>query len=993
MRSSIFPLALLARRAFTATIILVCVCVVSAASQEMVWVTMEKEVFDHLVAKPAILPDAAPPTAVGSHAGVVITQLPAHAVAALSSFTHTTLGRIGGFIVHDSYDEAAAALMAVTRPEKALPVDFQIDEQVLVNALLPMLDKNEIYSTIDHLSTAYINRYYQYTSGQQASLWIRDQWQGYATGRSDVTVSTYDHGFSQPSVILTIDGTTLPSEIIVLGAHIDSAAGAMTTTTPAPGADDDASGVAVLSEIIRVLMNDGLQPDRTVKFMAFAGEEGGLLGSGDIAQDHLDAGANVVGMFQLDMTGYFGSVEDIILVDDYTSPELTTFLADLVEEYQPALQWATTTCGYGCSDHASWSNRGYPASFPLEAKYGQHNPYIHSANDTLANLSTDHALKFAKLGLSFAVETGVADCSPPTIADAGPDRTIDEGDSTTIGTPAQTGHTYLWSPGDATTAEVLVSPTETTVYTVTATNSCGSAQDSVTVTVVPAGQNGPQTAVYDAGLGAPACAIAGSSCDSLALLDGRDHVGPEPNQPNTLDSCTDGTSGTYHSDESNDKIVVSSLDGTDFTEGATVRIDATVWAWSTGSSDYLDLYYAADANSPSWNHITTLTPPDGGAQTLSATYTLPDGTLQAVRASFRYLGAETPCSTGSYDDADDLVFAVKTATSCTTDPECDDGLYCNGVETCNAGTCEAGTPVTCDDGVACTDDSCNEGTDSCDFVTNHGLCDNGLFCDGSETCDAVLGCQAGTAPSCDDGVACTDDSCNEGTDQCDNTPNHGLCDNGLFCDGAETCDPVLACQPGSAPCTGSQTCDEEGDVCVGGGCLHEADFEAGAVGWSQGADTCTAGSFVLGTPDATDWQVGSGAGGSANAFFTGQNPRGNVGKDDVDGGMCEALSPTVNAGAEAAVLVSLDYFHGQRDYGDDPNDGFTIEVLNDGVVVDTLVAIGDVTHNAVWTSVSTTVVNPGNIQLRVRATDATYRGDIVEGGVDNVQICPTTPPR
>ena len=47
-----------------------------------------------------------------------------------------------------------------------------------------------------------------------------------------------------------------------------------------------------------------------------------------------------------------------------------------------------------------------------------------------------------------------------------------------------------------------------------------------------------------------------------------------------------------------------------------------------------------------------------GAGTLSATYTLPTGTLQAVRARFRYNGTAAACGTGSYDDHDDLVFAV-----------------------------------------------------------------------------------------------------------------------------------------------------------------------------------------------------------------------------------------------------------------------------------------------------------------------------------------------
>ena len=183
----------------------------------------------------------------------------------------------------------------------------------------------------------------------------------------------------------------------------------------------------------------------------------------------------------------------------------------------------------------------------------------------------------------------------------------------------------------------------------------------VSLTVTPAGGGGgPQTALYDATLKAPTCAVVGSSCDSGAsLLLGRDGKGPEPNQPNTIaSSCADGTSGTYHSDESNDRLKVSTVDGTSFAAGKPVRVDATVWAWTTPSADRLDLYYAANAASPSWALIGTLTPTAAGAQTLSATYTLPAGSLQAVRAQFRYQGSASACTIGSYNDHDDLVFAV-----------------------------------------------------------------------------------------------------------------------------------------------------------------------------------------------------------------------------------------------------------------------------------------------------------------------------------------------
>src|SRR3982075_3277198 len=217
--------------------------------------------------------------------------------------------------------------------------------------------------------------------------------------------------------------------------------------------------------------------------------------------------------------------------------------------------------------------------------------------------------------------------------------------------------------GSATsTLTFTASSTATTgTSTVTVTGTSGSLTQSTTISLT-VGSTGPQTAVYDSTLKAPKCATAGTSCDSGAsLLLGKDTMsgGAEPNQPNTINSsCADGTSGTFHSDESNDRISVSSTNGGVLTHGNTVTVTATVWAWSTGSSDSLDLYYAANANTPSWVLIGTIVPPAGGAQALSATYTLPTGTLQAVRANFRYQGSASSCSTGAYDDHDDLIFAV-----------------------------------------------------------------------------------------------------------------------------------------------------------------------------------------------------------------------------------------------------------------------------------------------------------------------------------------------
>ncbi len=202
--------------------------------------------------------------------------------------------------------------------------------------------------------------------------------------------------------------------------------------------------------------------------------------------------------------------------------------------------------------------------------------------------------------------------------------------------------------------------------TVTITGTSGSLTHSTTIALTVNSSTGSQTAVFDSTLKAPKCVNVGSGCDSgPSLLLGRDTMsgGAEPNQPNTINnSCADGTSGTFHSDESNDRIVVATTDGSALAPGKTVKVSATVWAYSSNTSDALDLYYTANANSPSWVLIATIVPPAAGAQTLSATYTLPSGSLQAVRANFRYLGSASSCSTGAYDDHDDLIFAVGAGT-------------------------------------------------------------------------------------------------------------------------------------------------------------------------------------------------------------------------------------------------------------------------------------------------------------------------------------------
>ncbi len=147
---------------------------------------------------------------------------------------------------------------------------------------------------------------------------------------------------------------------------------------------------------------------------------------------------------------------------------------------------------------------------------------------------------------------------------------------------------------------------------------------------------------------------------------------------------------------------------------------------------------------------------------------------------------------------------------------CDDGDPCTEGDVCAAGQCH-GAPKNCADTVACTVDKCVNGV--CQNVADNSRCSNGNWCDGTETCNAITGCQPGTPP-CDDNIACTTDNCDPDAQTCSHTANNAACSNGLFCDGVETCSLTLGCQPGTPPnCNDNVTCtvdscDEQNDICL-----------------------------------------------------------------------------------------------------------------------------------------------------------------------------------
>jgi bacterial leucyl aminopeptidase len=390
------------------------------AAQDNAWLVIDHEVAAVLQEKlgndPAFAIEESTDT-------LAIARFPRNRLEELSKVIHGSLKRLGIGTVHKSKTDAAGVVYTRAPASIALPLPhtyqerqvpppdifrMELTEQALIARALDEVVPDNIVKTIEKLQT-FGSRHFRSESGQKAARYVQSLWKQYGASIPNFSVRRFKHAWKQNSVIATIRGASRPSEIVVIGGHLDSINGAG-DQSKAPGADDNASGIAVISEALRVIAALKIRPNRTLHFIAYAAEEDWLAGSEDIAKKYKKNGRNVVSALQIDMAGHRGSEKNIYLISDYTDPKLNGFLEKLMKEYNSSgehqLTFGHTKCGYGCSDHASWSKEGVPAAMPFEADYLSMNDKIHSPDDTLENMdgAGANAANFAKLSLEYLIE-------------------------------------------------------------------------------------------------------------------------------------------------------------------------------------------------------------------------------------------------------------------------------------------------------------------------------------------------------------------------------------------------------------------------------------------------------------------------------------------------------------------------------------------------------------------------------------------------------------
>ncbi len=260
----------------------------------------------------------------------------------------------------------------------------------------------------------------------------------------------------------------------------------------------------------------------------------------------------------------------------------------------------------------------------------------------------------------------------------------------------------------------------------------------------------------------------------------------------------------------------------------------------------------------------------------------------------QHAGAICP---GIDGDADCKESCSDTEGGCTgNDPNgapCNDGIFCNGADRCSNGSCSVhlGNPCPGPDGDGSCSESCDEATDTCTAADpNASACNDGIFCNGADTCvSGACNGHAGNPCAGADGDANCSESCDETADNClAADPNGSACSDGLFCNGADNCVSGFCNQHAGSPCAGadgdancSESCNEDSDNCLAAD-PNASDCNDGL--FCNGADKCLAGqcSQHAGNPcDGSDGDIDC----SEVCNEIGDNCNGN----DPDGSACNDL--------------------------------------------------------------------------------------------------------
>lgn len=334
-----------------------------------------------------------------------------------------------------------AFFLALTLSAQAPPKSIHPQVQTIVEGVT-----EERISAIMKRLGEFPSRNTNYEPGNKASReWIADQFKSFSP-RLDVQFDTHKitkqgrivRDLDLVNVVATLPGTTQKDHEIIICAHYDSlnvirkkdavpGSGdptdwvATAEAIPAPGVSDNASGVALVLELARLMSQH--QWPKTIIFIAFSGEEQGLFGSRAYSKAAKEANRKIDAVFNSDIIGndYSGDgrrITDLVNVysaDPADSPSraLARYVREMAERYVPAMKanpvFRNDRFGRG-GDHTPFHDAGFAAirfTTPVE-----HYGYQHSAGDTFEHASPSYATRVTRINAAAVGSLALAPTLP-----------------------------------------------------------------------------------------------------------------------------------------------------------------------------------------------------------------------------------------------------------------------------------------------------------------------------------------------------------------------------------------------------------------------------------------------------------------------------------------------------------------------------------------------------------------------------------------------------
>ena len=262
-----------------------------------------------------------------------------------------------------------------------------------IREMLDQVNQDSLEATVQHLQD-YGSRIWNSDNAFAASDWIAGRMEalGLEVEQQPFNANTWmGSGAAAPNVIGIQRGTLYPDTYVVCGSHFDSFSyEAMMGGGTAPGADDNATGVASVLESARIMTQ--YEFEYSIIYCAYGCEEMGLYGSEAYASRCQQQGMDIIGYFNNDMNGYlYGDQIHIDCIYPNSVEPIGTYYMNVGEVYYPELPIRHVNFNEGDSDHTSFNNHGYMGIYPFE-DYQNYSPYIHTPNDLIGTSVNSFAM-------------------------------------------------------------------------------------------------------------------------------------------------------------------------------------------------------------------------------------------------------------------------------------------------------------------------------------------------------------------------------------------------------------------------------------------------------------------------------------------------------------------------------------------------------------------------------------------------------------------------